>query len=115
MSIGIYVDVQIPKPITVGLRLRGVDVLTAQEDGIDEAKDFQIPDRALELGRVLFTHDDDFLKLAAKRMADGIRFAGVVYAHQLDAPVGRCIEDLELIAKVLEVAELSNRVEFIPY
>jgi len=33
MSIGLYMDVHIPKAITIGLRLRGVDVLTAQEDG----------------------------------------------------------------------------------
>ena len=48
MSIGIYVDVQIPKPITVGLRLRGVDVLTAQEDDMGEAPDSEILDRAAE-------------------------------------------------------------------
>lgn len=32
MAIGLYMDVHIPKVITIGLRLRGVDVLTAQED-----------------------------------------------------------------------------------
>jgi len=33
MAIALYMDVHIPKAITVGLRLRGVEVLTAQEDG----------------------------------------------------------------------------------
>ncbi len=112
MSIGIYADVQIPKPITVGLRMRGVDVLTAQDDGMREAEDFEILDRATELNRILFTHDDDFLKLAAKRMAEGTRFSGVVYAHQLQAPIRPCVDDLELIATVLEVTDLANRVEF---
>jgi hypothetical protein len=32
MAIAFYFDVHIPKPITNGLRLRGVDVLTSQED-----------------------------------------------------------------------------------
>lgn len=32
MPIRLYMDVHIPRPVTVGLRLRGVDVLTAQED-----------------------------------------------------------------------------------
>jgi hypothetical protein len=30
MAVGIYMDVHIPRSITNGLRLRGVDVLTAQ-------------------------------------------------------------------------------------
>lgn len=46
MPIGIYTDVQIPKSVVIGLRLRGVDVLTAQQDGMAEAEDFQILDRA---------------------------------------------------------------------
>ena len=33
MSVRLYMDVHIPAAITEGLRLRGVDVLTAQEDG----------------------------------------------------------------------------------
>ena len=33
MAIKLYMDVHIPKAITIGLRLRNVDVITAQEDG----------------------------------------------------------------------------------
>ncbi len=62
MPVGIYTDVQIPRSIVTCLRLRGVDVLTAQQDGMAEAEDFEILDRATELGRIVFTHDDDFLK-----------------------------------------------------
>lgn len=32
MSVAIYMDEHVHRAITVGLRLRGVDVLTAQED-----------------------------------------------------------------------------------
>ncbi len=32
MTIALYMDEQVPKPITTGLRQRGVDVLTVQED-----------------------------------------------------------------------------------
>jgi hypothetical protein len=32
MAVGVYMDVHIPRAITNGLRLRGVDVLTAQQD-----------------------------------------------------------------------------------
>ena len=33
MSIALYIDENVARQITIGLRLRGVDVLTVQEDG----------------------------------------------------------------------------------
>ena len=48
-------DVHISAAITEGLRLRGVDVLTAQEDGARRLPDPALLNRATELGRVLFT------------------------------------------------------------
>lgn len=61
MALTLYMDHHVPRAITVGLRLRQVDVLTAYEDGMSEAEDPALLDRAGELGRVLFTHDDDLL------------------------------------------------------
>jgi hypothetical protein len=115
MPVGLYMDVHVPRPITKGLRLRGVDVLTAQEDGMDMADDARLLDRAGELGRVLFTHDVDFLQEAERRIRAGTFFAGVVFAHQLNAPVGRCVDDLELIATAMEPEDTANRIEYIPY
>jgi predicted nuclease of predicted toxin-antitoxin system len=54
-------DEHVPRAISVGLRLRGVDVLTAQEDGLRNTPDADLLDRATALGRVIFTQDDDFL------------------------------------------------------
>jgi hypothetical protein len=91
-------DVHVRRAVTVGLRLRGVDVLTAQEDGAGEFPDPQLLSRATALGRVLFSQDDDLLREAQKRQQSGEVFAGVVYAHQLNISIGQCIDDLELIA-----------------
>ena len=49
MAIGLYMDVHIPRAITNGLRLRGVDVLTAQEDETITLPDSALLDRATEL------------------------------------------------------------------
>jgi hypothetical protein len=38
MTIALYMDVHIPQSITIQLRRRGIDVLTAQEDGTIESK-----------------------------------------------------------------------------
>ena len=54
-------DHHIPKAITVGLRLRDVDVVTAFEDGADQLDDDLLLKRAHEMKRALFTQDDDLL------------------------------------------------------
>jgi predicted nuclease of predicted toxin-antitoxin system len=60
-------DEHIHRAITIGLRLRGIDVLTVQEDGRAGVSDPLVLDRATELNRVLFTQDDDFLIEANRR------------------------------------------------
>lgn len=47
MPLAFYMDEHIPKAITLGLRLRGVDVLTAQEDGKEGNSDSELLDRAM--------------------------------------------------------------------
>jgi predicted nuclease of predicted toxin-antitoxin system len=114
MTIALYMDVHVHRAITTGLRLRDVDVLTAQEDGYRTADDDHLLNRATQLKRVLFTQDDDLLAEARLRQVKGIPFAGVIYAHQLRITIGRCIQDLELIAKASEPDEIANRVEYLP-
>ena len=49
----------------------GLDVVTAFEDGASEMNDSELLNRAHELGRVLFTQDDDLLVEAATRQRMG--------------------------------------------
>jgi predicted nuclease of predicted toxin-antitoxin system len=107
-------DEHVHRAITVGLRLRGVDVLTAQEDGRRNVPDDTLLDRAAELQRVLFSQDQDLLQEAAARQRDGKPFGGVIYVHQLRIPIGACVRDLELIAKAATREELANRIEYLP-
>lgn len=107
-------DVHVRRAITEALRLRGVEVLTAQEDGTARLTDPELLDRAMQVGRVLFSPDEDLLVEATRRQRMGESFAGVVYAHQLRVTIGRCIQDLELIAKATDAADWRNRVEYLP-
>jgi hypothetical protein len=81
-------DVHVPAAITAGLRRRGLDVLTSQEDGTDRWADDRLLNRSTELGRVLFSQDDDLLALAALWQRQAQAFGGVIYAHQLSAGIG---------------------------
>lgn len=114
MSLRLYMDVNVPHPITRALRLCGVDVLTAQEDGTRELEDSKLLDRASELGRVLFTRDIGLLREVARRQRSAETLVGVIYAHQIDVSIGQCVSDLELIAQASDPKEWVNRVEYLP-
>jgi hypothetical protein len=114
MSVALYMDVHVRPAVTNGLRLRAVDVITAQEDGTARWPDDRLLACAGELGRVLFSKDDDLLAEAELHQREGSHFAGVIFAHQLAITIGQCVKDLEFIAKAAEPEDLANRVEFLP-
>ena len=114
MSVALYMDENVPRAVTNGLRLKDVDVLTAQEDNREGTPDSILLDRATELQRVMFTQDEDFLAIAKLRQQEEINFAGVIYIHNRRLFIGNCVEDLEIIAKVYEFENLANRVLYLP-
>ena len=114
MSIALFLDHNVRRAVAEGLRQRGVDLVTAHEDGSAELDDELLLARVAELGRVLFTHDDDFLAIADRWLAGNRPFSGIIYVHQYRLTVREMIVDLELITKVGDRAEMQGRVEFLP-
>jgi hypothetical protein len=86
--------------ITAGLRGRGIDVVTAQEDGGTRLEDPALLDRVTALPRVLFRQDDDLLAVARARQATGGFFAGLIDGHPLAATVGKDGLDLAVVCRV---------------
>jgi hypothetical protein len=107
-------DVHIPIAITTGLRRRGLDVLTSQDDGTDREDDEFLLNRSTQLGRVLLTQDKDYLRLTAEWLRAGRAFGGVLFAQQQRVSIGQLISDLELISRCCEPDEVQNRVTFLP-
>jgi hypothetical protein len=107
-------DEHVPRAITTGLRFRGIDVLTVQEDSRSGFPDVVLLDRAAELGRVMFSQDQDFLIEAQSRQQSGRSFSGVIFARQSRISIGDCIRDLELIAQWGEPEDFANQVQFLP-
>jgi predicted nuclease of predicted toxin-antitoxin system len=64
-------DVHVPFAITAQLRLRDIDILTAQEDDSRQREDSQLLDRATDLQRVLVSQDIDLLQITALRTGVG--------------------------------------------
>ena len=107
-------DHHVPLAISEGLRLRGVDVLTAAEDGTAELDDEKLLERATELGRPLFSQDDDLLAIANRWLKEARVFSGLIYGHQLALTIGQAVRDLEIVTSVVDPADMRNRIEFLP-
>ncbi|MEX2171635.1 MAG: DUF5615 family PIN-like protein [Pirellulales bacterium] len=114
MGLSLYMDVHVPMAITAGLRSRGIDVLTSQEDGTRRFSDEKLLDRSTSFSRLLFSQDSDCLRLAANRQQLGIDFCGVAFAPQEEMSIGKLIDDLELVAECYTSGEVLNRVIYLP-
>jgi predicted nuclease of predicted toxin-antitoxin system len=107
-EIRFYMDEHIARAVTRGLRHRGVDVIVPKEVDLLGASDEKHWEFAQTEGRVIFTQDDDFLRLASH----GFPHAGIVYAPQHTA-INKIISGLMLIHQVLCREEMQNHIEFI--
>lgn len=103
-----YTDEHVARAVAKGLRQRGADVLTVPEADLIGASDEEHLARAAQEGRVLFTQDDDFLRLAAQ----GFKHSGIVYAPQ-GMSIGQIIYGLMLIHEVLDAEEMRQHIEFL--
>jgi hypothetical protein len=115
MAVALYMDVHVPLAITEQLRRRGIDVLTAREDGSTTLDDDVLLERALQLGRVLFTQDIRFKAMAEDWQRRGKPFAGLVFGHQLGGTIGQFVRDLELLSQASEPEDWLNAIEYLPF
>lgn len=107
-KIKFYLDEHVPKVVAKGLKRRGIDALTVSEADMLGASDEEHLIWALKEGRVIFTQDDDFLRLHTTKK----NHAGIVYTHQ-GKSIGDIISGLTLIHQVLDSDDMENHVEFL--
>jgi uncharacterized protein with PIN domain len=107
-QIRFYLDEHVAKAVSRGLRQRGVDVRTVTEAELLGASDEKHLEFVQSEGRVIFTQDDDFLRLASR----GLHHPGIVYAPQ-HAHVRKIISGLMLIYQVLDPAVMQDHIEYL--
>jgi hypothetical protein len=108
-TIRFHLDEDVDPAIAEGLRRRNIDVTTSQDVGLLGAIDRIQLAYSHAHGRVLFTHDDDHLKLNAQ----GVEHSGIAYCHRLRRKLGEIVDMLVLLWELAEPEEMTNRVEFI--
>ena len=104
-----HFDESVHAAIAHGLRLRGVDLTTADEVGLLRASDATHLAFAREHGRVVVTNDDDFLRLAPISQPH----AGIVYWHQTKYSIGEAIRHLLALRQQYSLEDMQNRVVFL--
>jgi hypothetical protein len=108
-AICFYFDQHIPSAVALGLRQRGVNVLTAQQAGRCGLSDADQLQFASEQRRTIMTYDPDYLQLAAS----GISHAGIKFCHSTKYSVGALIQALLVIHGVMSREEMRNLVEYL--
>jgi uncharacterized protein with PIN domain len=108
-QIRFHLDENVDPAIANGLRRRGLDASTSQETGLLEAPDEEQLAYALNEGRVLVTHDEDFLTMAKL----GVKHAGIAYCHSELRSIGQIISGLLLIYEYMTPDDMRNHVEFL--
>jgi len=109
MKLRYHLDENVPNAIANGLRLRGVDVTTSKVAGLLEATDIKHIEWAKDQQRVIFTTDDDFLRLASS----GAEHAGIVYCHQRQRSIGDMVRGLVALWRANTAEEMVEQIHFL--
>jgi len=103
-----HLDQHVHSAVARGLTLRGVDVTTTTEAGLQNASDQQHLAFALSERRVTFTLDRDFVRMHHQ----GVPHAGIVYSKQGARSIGQVIHFLELMSQCLDPKDMMGQLEY---
>ncbi len=81
-SIAFLLDEHVAHAVAQALRRRGIDAQTATEAGFLGATDAEVLAYARQAGRVVVTHDDDFLRLDHRQPHVGMDGVHLLPRHQ---------------------------------
>jgi predicted nuclease of predicted toxin-antitoxin system len=104
-----YLDEHIANLVTIGLRQRGVDVLTTDEAGRSGMPDPAQLQFAAAEERLMVTFDADYLQLAAA----GARHYGIAYCHPTKYAPSQLLQILLVLHGVMSRDEVQDHVEFL--
>ena len=112
-EIKIYTDESVDVAIAEGLLRRGIEAFSARDRNKLGLTDEEQLIFAREEKATIFTHDTDFLRIAAQWEVEGRTHFGVIYCHQTTYRIGDCVRNLKILATVLTSEDMINHIEFL--
>lgn len=104
-----YLDENVPTEVGLQLRSSGIDAVTARDLGRLGGQDRDHLQSATAESRMLCTHDQDFLRLAA----EGAEHAGIAFSPQNRVSIGGWVRELRALHARFEAEQVTNRVFFL--
>ena len=104
-----YLDENVPTEVGRQLASSGIDAVTARDLRLLGADDQDHLQRATSLSRMLCTHDQGFLRLAAL----GIEHAGIAFAPQIRVSLGGWVRELRALHTRFAAEQVKNQVFFL--
>lgn len=90
------------------------DAVRVQDIGLGNTDDRVILEWASQNERILLTHDiATMTNYARERIANGLHVAGIILVHET-APIGRVLEDIQILLEVALPEEWDNRLWYVP-
>jgi hypothetical protein len=113
MSLKFFFDECVDEDVAAALRAHRVDVVTTTDMARKGIADKEQLAFAYTEGRVIYTIDHDFLRLAYECLEQSHTFAGIAYHHPGQRSKQEIIEALLLMHAVYDTQDMENHVEFI--
>jgi predicted nuclease of predicted toxin-antitoxin system len=104
-----HLDEPVDPVIARALKRHGVNVTTTAEAGLRSQSDDAQINFARAEGRVIVTHDADFLRFASENSDH----PGIAYCHKTRRSIGEIVRSLILIFEAMTPEEMTGRVEFL--
>ena len=108
-DIRFYLDENMSPVIAEQLMKVGIDALTVRDSGELGDEDINHLQRATQMGRVLCTHDADYLRLNAQ----GVEHAGIAFSRQYRTAIGSLVNALRELHGTTSAEEIYGRVHFL--
>ncbi len=108
-EIRFYLDENLSPVIGEQLVKHGIDAISARDLDTLGDSDFNHLQRATEMGRVLCTHDQDFLAMAA----EGMSHAGIAFGEHFGSTFGGWVKALRQHHAIITSEEMIDQVKFL--
>ncbi len=104
-----YLDENVQVAVVEQLARWNIDAVSAKSLEKLGDSDINHLQRATEMGRVLCTYDQDFLRMHA----EGIEHAGIAFAKQYFAGIGGWVRELRALHASTTAEEMRGQVEYL--